>query len=173
MSSVCFPMRPSWGPRPVTRPGWIAQAKVNGWRALLHVGSGELWSRQLTPLPCAHRWQEAVNALRAQFLDAPDAWIDAECMGVRTRGVSLIVLDAIMPGTLMERRQWLEARAGASLIPQDPDPEVLIHMGQRENQRLGEMIFEGVVVKDESSPYWMQNESAGIECQSWRKWRFS
>lgn len=170
-------MRPAFGPRPVAAPGWVHQPKLNGWRALLHVGTGALWSRHGRPLRHAEKWQASAEVLRGLFADAPDTWLDCEAMGVRTKfgAGKLVVLDAIRPGTYSERRLWLfnrDASIAGSLAQASLDAESMIALGQSINQLCGEMVYEGVVSKRLDSPYLMQNEVENKETATWLKWRF-
>jgi ATP-dependent DNA ligase len=164
-------MRPAFGPRPVAAPGWVHQPKLNGWRALLHVASGALWSRHGRPLRHAERWERFATEIQGA-LGGMDVWLDCEAMGIRTTCQNLTVLDAIIPGTYSARRAWLGELVDPWLVPEFADPEQVIALGQDGNRIAGALIYEGVVSKRADSPYLMQSEVENKETTAWLKWRF-
>lgn len=79
-----YPMRPMTG-GPLSRllsdsltggSGWLAQPKVNGWRALIHVPTLSVWNRHGDALTIADEFQGALEEL---WLVHSDALRDKEC----------------------------------------------------------------------------------------------
>lgn len=110
MKPITFPARPvNGGSLESASPKigeWIYEAKYNGWRALVHAPSGTMFNRQGWELAIADEFKEALELLKASDFE----WLDCEALERRNkigRG-TLIVLDAVIPGTYLDRRAALE-----------------------------------------------------------------
>lgn len=122
MKLITYPARPTDGGKleKARRKfgAWAWEPKYNGWRALLHLPSGEMWNRHGELLTVRDAFGTAIGRLQANFRSIPSiAWLDVEALDRRhecMRG-TLIVLDMIgaldlLPngGTYEQRRRELE-----------------------------------------------------------------
>src|SRR5438094_7236675 len=115
ITPITFPARPINGGRlelaPPKRGLWFAEPKYNGWRVLAHAPSGTCFTRHLEPLTIAHEFASALALLRRAGELLGIEWFD--CEGLERRHAigrgTLVVLDAIIPGSYVERRQKLIA----------------------------------------------------------------
>lgn len=103
---------------------WFFQPKFNGWRALLHAPTGEMWNRHGEKLSITGEFTRAIAEIQAarrraaialEFIDShgclnlteqESEWFDVEALDrrhARSRG-SLVVLDIPMLKLNMERR---------------------------------------------------------------------
>lgn len=113
-----FPARPvNGGPLEQAlrfpRPGkWSFTAKINGWRALVHVPTGTMFNRKLEPLSIAGEFTKALAKLRE--LDIAD-WLDCEGLE-RRHGIgkgALVILDVPVAGlTYIQRQKMIAAALG-------------------------------------------------------------
>jgi len=111
-----YPARPvNGGPLPKARRkrgAWAYEPKVNGWRAWLHVPTGQMFNRQNEPLSIAGEFSKTAKELRERFVGMDgDAfvfeWLDVEAFERRHnlgRG-SLVILDVPLPAADYLARQ--------------------------------------------------------------------
>src|SRR5437868_5470729 len=121
ITPITFPARPINGGRlelaPPKRGLWFAEPKYNGWRAPAHAPSGTCFTRHLEPLTIVHEFASALALLRRAGELMGIEWFDCEGLERRHsigRG-TLVVLDAIISGSYVERRQKLSAGFGELL----------------------------------------------------------
>ena len=107
---LTYPARPiNGGPHEKARTKhgeWACEPKVNGWRALVHVASGEMWNRHGEKLSIASEFKPALSQLRATFDAQSFEWADCEALERRHdlgRG-TLVVLD-VVPKTRAPRNE--------------------------------------------------------------------
>ena len=172
-----------------------SNAKLNGWRALVHCPSGTMWNRHGGRLSIAGEFASPLRELR-KFSGRGLVWADCEAMGRRHKiGCgTLIVLDWIAEDAspiYEERRAFLEKlvpletmSAGEGAIPAnsllltpsiaDADGAALrLYESLRSINRSARAdVFEGVVMKRGGSLYPVQLRSAGEECRAWCKHRW-
>src|SRR5438105_6072036 len=183
---ITYPARPINGGRlelaPSKRGLWYAEPKYNGWRVLAHAPSGTCFNRHGAPLTITHEFAEALTTLHSIGGRAGIEWFD--CEGVERRHAigrgTLVVLDAIIPGTYVERRKRLLAAVNAPLSVEQKPPEravvlapsfpaaesLPIYMRLREINRLWRCDFyEGVVMKRADAQYPVQVRSGTEECR--------
>ncbi len=82
MNALTYPLRPiNGGPLPKSAPktgDWTYEAKVNGWRALVHCESGRMFNRKGEPLSIAGQFDGVLNALEGACNDPALEWLDCE-----------------------------------------------------------------------------------------------
>jgi bifunctional non-homologous end joining protein LigD len=172
-------------PTIVEGPEWVFEEKYDGIRAVAgrERGRVKIWSRTLQDLTGG--FPHVVEAVGA--LDGGDLVIDGELVALDAKGVSRFqllqrrgaggarttryaVFDlAILEGGSLLKRPLVERRAALErLIGRRIDPlftsRRLVRDGKaayREAKRLG---WEGIIAKDEASPY-----EPGIRSRYWRK----
>jgi len=183
---ITYPARPHNG-GPLDKAfkktgGWCWEPKVNGWRTLIHVPTGTMFNRHGGKLSIAHEYTEAIKEL--QQAHSHIEWLDCEALGRRhnvNRG-ALMILDAVLPGTFLERKEVL-VKADEQY---DSHKCYLIELGhgngyannrwkflQEENKRLGCDYYEGLVAKQEDSLYPIQLASPKKEFSFWVKHRWA
>ena len=187
MNLPTYPMRPINGGRfdlaYPKRGEWFYEPKYNGWRALVHAPTGTMFNRHGERLTIASEFKESLAMLK----ESPVAeWFDMEGLDRRhnlCRG-SLVILDALLPGTYRERRAVLDGRYGKNQ-PFTPSPTIfLVESSQaseaaalweslREaNVNLGVEFYEGLVAKKADSLYTMQLRNSKEETRDWIKHRW-
>jgi hypothetical protein len=168
---------------------WFAEPKFNGWRVLAHAPTGTCFNRHGAPLTIAHEFATALTLLRCYGEKLKVEWFD--CEGLERRHAigrgTLVVLDAIIPGSYVDRRERLVAGFGEPLSIESKPPERAVvltpsfccgdamptYQRLREiNQQWGCDFYEGVVMKRGNAPYPMQLRSDTEECRAWAKHRF-
>ena len=191
-SPITYPARPYQGGRLEAAPRkhglWYAEPKFNGWRALVHTPTSTMWNRHRDLLTIADCFRTALGML-AKLADHGLVWADCEALQRRHaigRG-TLVVLDAIMPGTYVQRREQLVAGFGEPLSIESRPPEhslsltpsfsadesLLIYQRLREINRIwGCDFYEGVVMKKADALYPIQLRSGTEECRAMVKHRF-
>jgi bifunctional non-homologous end joining protein LigD len=179
------PMLATLSPTVVEGPEWVFEEKYDGIRAVAgrERGRVKIWSRTLQDLTAG--FPHVVEAVAT--LDGGDLVIDGELVALDEKGVSrfqllqrrglgggrttryavfdLVVHDGrtLMKRSLAERRAALEKVVGRSTDPVFISRR-LVRDGRaayREAKRLG---WEGIIAKDEGSPY-----EPGIRSRYWRK----
>ena len=196
-----YPPRPVNGGQlnlaPVKFGAWWYEAKVNGWRSLVHAPSGTMFNRLGERLSIAGEFKRALQILQSAWESSsglPD-WIDCEALERRHnigKG-TLIVLD-ICDSTKTYRQRCeviqqvfipLNKRGEGPpcgdnevrcLTPEENGWSLWTGL-QQENARLGgtpqSWFYEGVVAKRDESLYPMQHRSPETEFPYWQKHRFS
>jgi ATP-dependent DNA ligase len=195
-----FPMRPvnggplesalAIGSRSLSADYW-AEPKFNGWRAVVHAPTGQIWNRKGDPLSIASEFKVALAALHAVArLSGNQEWFDVEGLSRRhafARG-ALIVLDN--PGrvsdTYHDRRKRMEdafpiaphapddfAENGLYVPPnfRGGDPEQIRFLYQQLLEAGGDF-YEGLVMKKGSSLYEPLRRATG-ESPAWMKHRWN
>lgn len=178
-----YPARPVGGGKlelaPPKRGVWLSEPKWNGWRAVVHTPTGQMWNRHGDPLSIARSFAEALGALKKCGIE----WLDVEALERRHevgRG-SLIVLDVVVQGVPYEERKAIAARCFPD-APLDPslvgenrvyvspycDDGVALYNRLRPHRGF----FEGIVMKRSQSEYPFQLRSDGRETSSWMKHRY-
>lgn len=186
MRPITYPARPiNGGPLPLAAPKtgrWLYEPKFNGWRALIHTPTGTVFNRHGRLLSIRDEFGDALLTLRK----LPFEWMDVEALQRRHRIArgTLIVLDAVMPGSYEQRRSALErcltlAEPPSSIRPDSvyltpslecPPWEEL----QAANASCGDEFYEGVVAKRADSIYPVQLRNPDEAFPFWVKhrWRF-
>jgi len=179
------PMLATLSPTIVDGPEWVFEEKYDGIRAVAgrERGRVKIWSRMLQDLTGG--FPHVVAAVEA--LGDGDLTIDGELVALDEKGVSRFQLlqrrgtaggsptqyavfdlleqesRSLMPRPLSERRAALETLIGRRTSPLFISRR-LVRDGKaayREAKRLG---WEGIIAKDEGSPY-----QPGVRSPSWRK----
>jgi hypothetical protein len=110
-----YPLRPINGgpfkPDRLKRGLWAYEPKVNGWRAVVHAPTGEMWNRQGKRLSIEKEFAAVLEAIRNADLPPEMEWLDCEAFERRHalgKG-SLVLLDYIPTdkATYTERQQAL------------------------------------------------------------------
>jgi ATP-dependent DNA ligase len=121
-----FPLRPvNGGPfdkAPAKHGQWFYEPKYNGWRAMIHAPTGQMFNRQNEPLTIQYEFPQALAALKELWLSSGFVWLDCEVLERRhtvARGC-LIVLDCpdqnMRKLSYVERRRKLEERLVETLV---------------------------------------------------------
>ena len=107
-----YPARPiNGGPLPKAQPKhgrWYYEPKLNGWRAWVHPRTGRMFNRENQPLSITTEFTPVLERLQVHARHLPE-WLDVEALSRRVpvgKG-SLILLDALIPGTYVERQDCL------------------------------------------------------------------
>jgi bifunctional non-homologous end joining protein LigD len=179
------PMLATLSPSIVEGPEWVFEEKYDGIRAVAgrERGQVKIWSRTLQDL--TKGFPHVVEAVGA--LDGGDLVLDGELVALDKKGVSrfqllqrrglagggatryavfdLLVFDGrtLMKRALVERRASLEGVVGRGTDPIFISRR-MVRDGKaayREAKRLG---WEGIIAKDEGSPY-----EPGVRSRYWRK----
>lgn len=193
-----YPARPiNGGPLEKARPKhgvWACEPKVNGWRALVHVASGEMWNRHGEKLSIASEFKPALNQLRSTLDAQAFEWADCEALE-RRHGIgrgTLIVLDVIPTRAFAatpysKRRIWLQAVLPHLSVPPlccQADSLYLIPsavsgaaanyyaMLQKQNAEARCEFYEGIVMKRVTAPYPAQLIKPTRETTDWVKHRW-
>src|SRR5438094_7826352 len=133
ITPITFPARPINGGRlelaPPKRGQWFAEPKYNGWRVLAHAPSATCFTRHLESLTIAHEFASALALLRRAGESMGIEWFD--CEGLERRHVigrgTLVVLDAIISGSYVERRKRLVSTVGEPLsIERKPSERAVV-----------------------------------------------
>jgi hypothetical protein len=199
MKIPTYPARPiNGGPldKALDKSGeWQYEPKYNGWRALIHIASGEMFNRKGEPLSITRDFQPALDQLRVTLDCEAFKWVDCEVLERRHKigQGTLIVLDvlpeAAWRGTsYLGRRSWLNIPSLQTVFPTDqPAQNALIkspifsvkYAGkwwaelQRLNQKWGCEFYEGMVAKREDSKYPFQLRSSEEDFPFWMKHRWT
>lgn len=184
-----YPARPvNGGPLEKAQPKrgeWLAEPKVNGWRALVHVPTGQMWNRQGEKLSIAGEFTAALDELSRKLTVE---WADCEALERRHnlgRG-SLIILDVVTSDPYGKRRAYLEEILPVRLSPRTFDPDRLYLIPsypadqatdlyallQTLNREAGCDFYEGVVMKRITALYPRQLISPSRETTDWVKHRW-
>lgn len=201
-----YPLRPTnGGPLNLARPKrgqWAYEPKINGWRALVHAPTGQMWNRRGERLSIEKEFAAVLEAIRTADLPPEMEWLDCEALERRHalgRG-SLVILDYIPTdkATYDDRKLLLadaihpcgETRAGFERWQFDrvppPADRVLLFQSpftasdldyywqslQALNKRWNAEVFEGFVAKRTDSPYPRQLRSPNQESPHWVKHRW-
>tara|TARA_B100001559_G_C16220997_1_gene493442 strand:- start:57 stop:659 length:603 start_codon:yes stop_codon:yes gene_type:complete len=191
---ITYPARPyNGGPLPKALrkdSGWYYEPKYNGWRTLIHQPTGTMFNRHGDKLSIQHEFKDAIKELQDAYPNIE--WIDCEALGRRHEiGKStLIVLDAVVPGTYEERRSLLTKNHHPYITLLDPTTciqkcyltlsgigigfaEEAWRQMQYENKKIGVEFYEGLVAKHADSHYPVQLRSPKLECSFWVKHRWA
>tara|TARA_B100001094_G_scaffold331282_1_gene399064 strand:+ start:1314 stop:1919 length:606 start_codon:yes stop_codon:yes gene_type:complete len=192
---ITYPARPyNGGPLPKALrkdSGWYYEPKYNGWRTLIHQPTGTMFNRHGDKLSIQHEFKDAIKELQDTYPNIE--WIDCEALGRRHKigKGTLIVLDAVVPGTYEERRSLLTAAEiesfsnPISLMLSDrkcyltlsgigiDNAEESWREMQYENKKIGVEFYEGLVAKHADSHYPVQLRSPKLECSFWVKHRWA
>jgi hypothetical protein len=204
MNPISFPARPLSGGRfglVTKRPVHLWSAKLNGWRVLAHSPTGTVWNRHGQELSIADEFNDALeilSALSALGIEWPD------CEGLERRHNigrgTLIILDAVLPGTATDRFARLldvSSRAGIPLLDIGERPEenrvyllrqhsmsdasptghsALVQRWQQMqalNAQWGAEFYEGLVAKRADSTYPVQLRDPDSKSPFWVKHRWA
>lgn len=197
-----YPLRPTNGgpfkPDRAKRGQWAYEPKVNGWRAIVHAPTGQMWNRQGRRLSIEKEFAAVLEAIRNAELPPEMEWLDCEAFERRhTLGKgSLVILDYIPPdkSTYCERRDNIRNRfhaqtweIGYSEAAFLPNNRIMLLPSHREDEGLSEVwetlqtcnklwnaeVFEGFVAKRIDSPYPRQLRSPNQESPHWVKHRWN
>ncbi|NCY22596.1 hypothetical protein EBX31_11670 [bacterium] len=163
---------------------WAFEPKANGWRCLVDLKEGLVWSRHGKPFSLAEQVMSVVRGDGYNF--GAVRWLDCELLGRRTKtgAGSVLLLDIVGDGTYTERREWLsvllecpwdDIPKGRFLrLPSFSQAEAVqsIETMKAVNAFRKEVIWEGVVCKHPLSKYETQTRSPDAECRFWAKDRF-
>ena len=149
---------------------YINQPKANGWRFLFNQATGVVMNRYGTR---AKNSELVLERLKGTNINAK--YIDGEIMGMRTRAAkgTIILIDAFDPSDpkpIAERLKLIEEIEPASF---EVKPNSLLRMPNLahnklrkcwqemdyQNQRAGEVLWEGFVSKDDQKYPWTTNPS--------------
>ena len=202
-----YPLRPTnGGPFDISRikrgEEWAYEPKVNGWRAIVHVPTGQMWNRQCKSFSIEKEFAAVLDAIRNADMPPEMEWLDCEAFERRHalgKG-SLVILDYIAPdkATYDERKLLLadaihpcgEPRKGferwqfdrvpppsdRALLFQSPFPASATQHYWQSLQDLNKLwnaeVFEGFVAKRRNSTYPRQLRSANQETPYWVKHRW-
>jgi ATP-dependent DNA ligase len=199
MTLPSYPARPiNGGPLDRARPKsghWTYEPKLNGWRALVHAPSGQMWNRHGERLSIEDCFKPVLDIL-AQA-NVPE-WLDCEALERRLnlgRG-SLVVFDYIPTGAdritpydqrkarlltvLQDLPNYHPWQFGPPVqnaiysLDGNPDEVDKLYLDlQSENQALGTDLYEGLVAKRTNSTYPVQQRSASEETPFWVKHRWA
>jgi len=163
---------------------WAFEPKANGWRCLVDLQDGVVWSRHGKPFSMASQVMSVVRGDGYNF--GAVRWLDCELLGRRTKtgAGSVLLLDVVGDGTYTERRDWLsvllecpwdDIPKGRFLrLPSFNQSEAVqaIETMKAVNALRKEVVWEGVVCKHPLSKYETQTRSPDAECRFWAKDRF-
>ena len=187
MPFVTYPMRP-FNCRGASQNkafgGWSFEGKANGWRCLVDLENGLVWSRHGKPFSMASQVMSVVRGDGYNF--GAVRWLDCELLGRRTKtgAGSVLLLDVVGDGTYTERRGWLDVllecpwddipKGRFLRLPSFNQTEALnnIETMKAVNALRKEVVWEGVVCKHPLSKYETQTRSPDAECRFWAKDRF-
>lgn len=186
MTPLTYPARPTKGGNswPSWSHHWAFEPKYNGWRALVHVPSGQMWNRHLEELSIVDEFAEALEQLK--FYYRQFTFLDVEALE-RRHGIgkgALIILDCIEPGTFKERRDRISRCEMLAIDGRPADhsiylpsheeqlPERLWQKLQERNKDLGCEFYEGIVAKRWDSNYNIQLTSPDQTTSAWIKHRW-
>jgi len=175
-----FPARPSSCDAPAWNScysSFFIEPKFNGWRILIDQERNEVWNRK------GQRSSLEIQVLRRiRNARIKSRWIDGEWLGQRTKAGagSFIVIDACEPIPYSERRKLFEHLEVASFKPRS---DALLRMPnlphsrlracwdemEFQNNKAGETIFEGFVMKKDAKYPWVQNPN--YYSPEWQKMR--
>ena len=199
MKIPTYPARPvNGGPLDKALPKngeWLYEPKYNGWRALIHVATGEMFNRKGEPLSIAHEFQPALEQLRVTLDCEAFKWADCEALE-RRHGIgrgTLVVLDVLpetawRAATYVERRGWLNIPNLQTCYPTDQPTADALHKSpvfpaeyadkwwgelQRLNAKWVCEFYEGLVAKRSDSIYPFQLRSHDIDFPFWMKHRWA
>ena len=191
MSPPTFPLRPINGGRLELAPKkfgtWLYQPKYNGWRATIHVPTGQCWNRHGQPLSIGAEFATALAEVRR----LPFEWLD--CEGLERRHTigrgTLIVLDCLdHPNAPLDHRmavleKYIEHHPLGQIAPHrvfmpghvfdsaDAHRELYAELA-RLNTELRAEVYEGLVAKRADSLYPFQLGNAERTFHHWMKHRF-
>ena len=137
---------------------WMAQAKVNGWRCIVHVCALGIfaWSRHQRPLELPPEIEERLGRI------ADEVWLDCELLGKRHENLhedGLILLDVmaapaaprssavVLGGTPLERRREMAAEYAAQAELPLVEAVTSGYAAFFEKTKERPAIYEGIVLK--------------------------
>lgn len=163
---------------------WAFEPKANGWRCLVDLVGGRVWSRHGQPFSLADKVLPVVRADGYDFKSV--RWLDCELLGRRTKtgAGSVLLLDIVVNETYSTRRDLFSAllecpyddipKGRFLRLPSFSQAEAVqaIDTMKAVNAFRKEVIWEGVVCKHPLSKYETQTRSPDTECRFWAKDRF-
>lgn len=174
-------MRPvNGGPFHLARPKrgeWIYEPKINGWRTLINLDTGEMFNRHGKPLTIEKVFTPLIDLFRSF---SPWKWIDCEGLDRRhnvERG-KLYVLDYIPESydktPLIERKEALKEHFADFSLGHYKESEAKQGWDELQavNANLGVEYYEGFVAKRIDSHYVQQLRSDKEETTLWIKHRW-
>lgn len=194
MEPPTFPCRPvNCGKLTVSRPKigefWV-EPKITGMRVILHVPTGQMWTRHGTTLSNPKWFAEAASKVKT--LLPAEEWIDCEGL-YQAHNVgkgTLVVLDSIVKGESIEKRRErfaflpempLSNDIGCNEVYRIPSFDwkaeakaiwdKLLSLGEEWVKRGNGSVplFEGIVAKKKQSTYAFQNVDPKRETPLWHK----
>lgn len=184
---VTYPLRPfscKGASQNKAFSSWVFEPKANGWRCLVDLEKGLVWSRHGKPFSLA---DQVMSVVRGDGYDFKAIrWLDCELLGRRTKtgAGSVLLLDVVTQGTYKERRDLFSALLECPFddIPKgrflrlpsysQTDSIQVIETMKAVNAFRKEVIWEGVVCKHPLSKYETQTRSPDQEFRFWAKDRF-
>ena len=182
-----YPARPiSGGPFDASRKpfgDWAYELKYNGWRALIHGPTGQMWNRHLKRLSIEKEFAVVLPRLAEVSRRSGVEWWDAEALERRhdfARG-SLIILDCVVPDQTYAERQdllnrWfvpadvmLSTNELRRTFVQRNGHDLWLDIPRLNGQRPG--LVEGLVAKRTDSEYPFQLRRAEVTFPFWVKHR--
>lgn len=190
---ITYPARPISGGglerAPAKHGEWAVEPKYNGWRVLVHAPTGTAYNRKGNPLSITKEFSAALALLREAWTrDNSLEWID--CEGLERRHTigrgTLIILDAVIPGTYDQRRAVLAANFQPIPYYQSPPPDgifiaaayemdearTIYDLLLQQNDLWNAPFYEGVVMKQRNSTYPIQLRSPDETTAHWIKHRW-
>jgi len=157
---------------------------AKGWRCLVDLKEGLVWSRHGKPLPQADQVIRVVRGDGYNF--GPHRWLDCLLLGRASQAGTgtVLLLDLVSEGTYEERRR------NFSILLQCPFDDIpkgrflrlpsfsqsgavqAMEMMKAVNFHRQAVIWEGVICKHPLSGYETQTRSPDAECRFWAKERF-
>jgi len=184
---ITYPARP-FCCRGVTQnqafSNWSFEPMAKGWRCLVDLREGLVWSRNGKPLPQADQVIRVVKGDGYNF--GPHRWLDCLLLGRASQSGTgtVLLLDLVSEGTYEERRR------NFSILLQCPFDDIpkgrflrlpsfsqsgavqAMEMMKAVNFHRQAVIWEGVICKHPLSGYETQTRSPDAECRFWAKERF-
>lgn len=184
---ITYPARP-FCCRGVTQnqafSNWSFEPMAKGWRCLVDLKEGLVWSRHGKPLPQADQVMRVVKGDGYNF--GPHRWLDCLLLGRDNLpgAGTVILLDIVYEGTYEERRP------NFSVLLQCPFDDIpkgrflrfpsfnqskavqAMEMMKAVNFHRQAVIWQGVICKHPLSRYETQTRSPDAECRFWAKERF-
>jgi len=184
---ITYPARP-FCCRGVTQnqafSNWSFEPMAKGWRCLVDLKEGAVWSRHGKPLPQEDQVMRVVRGDGYNF--GPHRWLDCLLLGRASQAGTgtVLLLDIVCQGTYEERRP------NFSVLLQCPFDDIpkgrflrlpsfnqsgavqAMEMMKAVNFHRQTVIWQGVICKHPLSGYETQTRSPDAECRFWAKERF-
>lgn len=184
---ITYPTRPFCCRGATQNPSfanWTFEPMAKGWRCLVDLKEGLVWSGHGKPLPQADQVMKVVRGDGYNF--GPHRWLDCLLLGRDNLpgAGTVILLDIVCEGTCEERRTnfsillqcpFDDIPKGRFLrLPPFNQPQAVQAMETMKavNLHRQAVIWEGVICKHPLSRYETQTRSPDAQCRFWAKERF-